>query len=58
MIPLAASLGFLTEQLSLHTNQTLAGFLNATFGPRLSVLAVRAQSVAFGTAVWMMWVCL
>jgi Ca2+:H+ antiporter len=32
MIPLAASLGFLTEQLALHTNPVLGGLLNATFG--------------------------
>lgn len=32
LAPLAERLGFLTEQLSLHTNETIGGLLNATFG--------------------------
>ncbi|KAJ3380588.1 hypothetical protein HDU92_005879 [Lobulomyces angularis] len=32
IIPLAKLLGFATEELSLRTNQTLGGLLNATFG--------------------------
>jgi len=30
--PLAERLGFVTEQLAIHTNDTLGGLLNATFG--------------------------
>ena len=32
LIPLAALLGFTTEELAMYTNQTLGGLLNATFG--------------------------
>lgn len=32
LIPLAAGLGFITEQLALYTNETVGGLLNATFG--------------------------
>eukprot|EP01040_Poterioochromonas_malhamensis_P002608 gene2608-2774_t len=32
LAPLAERLGFVTEQLSLHTNETIGGLLNATFG--------------------------
>jgi len=32
MIPLAALLGDITEELAKHTNQTIGGLLNATFG--------------------------
>lgn len=32
MAPLAERLGFVTEQLALHTNDTIGGLLNATFG--------------------------
>jgi Ca2+/H+ antiporter len=32
LAPLAERLGFVTEQLSLHTNETVGGLLNATFG--------------------------
>ncbi len=32
MIPLAASLGTITEQLALHTNQATGGLINATLG--------------------------
>ena len=30
--PLAERLGFVTEQLALHTSETIGGLLNATFG--------------------------
>ena len=30
--PLAERLGFVTEQLAMHTNETVGGLLNATFG--------------------------
>lgn len=30
--PLAERLGYVTEQLAIHTNQTIGGLLNATFG--------------------------
>eukprot|EP00320_Phaeocystis_rex_P004556 CAMPEP_0119081152 /NCGR_PEP_ID=MMETSP1178-20130426/115473_1 /TAXON_ID=33656 /ORGANISM="unid sp, Strain CCMP2000" /LENGTH=95 /DNA_ID=CAMNT_0007063817 /DNA_START=1 /DNA_END=285 /DNA_ORIENTATION=- len=30
--PFAERLSFVTEQLALHTNETLGGLLNATFG--------------------------
>lgn len=32
LAPLAERLGFVTEQLALHTNETIGGLLNATFG--------------------------
>eukprot|EP01032_Pedospumella_encystans_P029847 gene29847-33691_t len=32
LAPLAERLGFVTEQLALHTNDTIGGLLNATFG--------------------------
>jgi Ca2+:H+ antiporter len=32
LCPLAERLGFVTEQLALHTNETIGGLLNATFG--------------------------
>lgn len=32
LAPLAERLGFVTEQLALHTNETVGGLLNATFG--------------------------
>jgi Ca2+:H+ antiporter len=32
LAPLAERLGFITEQLALHTNDTIGGLLNATFG--------------------------
>lgn len=32
LAPLAERLGFVTEQLSIHTNETIGGLLNATFG--------------------------
>ena len=32
LAPLAERLGFVTEQLAIHTNDTIGGLLNATFG--------------------------
>ena len=32
LAPMAERLGFITEQLALHTNETIGGLLNATFG--------------------------
>lgn len=32
LAPLAERLGFVTEQLAMHTNDTVGGLLNATFG--------------------------
>eukprot|EP01038_Epipyxis_sp_PR26KG_P007759 gene7759-10544_t len=32
LAPLAERLGFITEQLAIHTNETIGGLLNATFG--------------------------
>jgi Ca2+/Na+ antiporter len=32
LAPLAERLGYVTEQLSMHTNETIGGLLNATFG--------------------------
>ena len=32
LCPLAERLGFVTEQLAMHTNSTIGGLLNATFG--------------------------
>jgi len=32
LAPLAERLGFVTEQLALHTNETIGGLLNASFG--------------------------
>eukprot|EP01025_Chloroclados_australasicus_P064689 TRINITY_DN8677_c1_g1_i3.p2 TRINITY_DN8677_c1_g1~~TRINITY_DN8677_c1_g1_i3.p2 ORF type:complete len:329 (+),score=32.95 TRINITY_DN8677_c1_g1_i3:79-987(+) len=42
LCPLAERLGYLTEQLALHTNETLGGLLNVTFGnaPELIVCIV------------------
>eukprot|EP01023_Acetabularia_acetabulum_P004879 TRINITY_DN12049_c0_g1_i3.p1 TRINITY_DN12049_c0_g1~~TRINITY_DN12049_c0_g1_i3.p1 ORF type:complete len:534 (-),score=92.77 TRINITY_DN12049_c0_g1_i3:1291-2892(-) len=38
LIPLAERLGDITEQLAMHTNDTLGGLLNATFGNATEVL--------------------
>lgn len=32
LAPLAERLGYITEQLAIHTNETIGGLLNATFG--------------------------
>jgi Ca2+:H+ antiporter len=38
IIPLAAVLGDITEQLALHTNETIGGLLNASFGNATEVI--------------------
>jgi Ca2+:H+ antiporter len=38
MIPLAAILGDFTEEAALHTNETVGGLLNATFGNAVEVV--------------------
>jgi Ca2+:H+ antiporter len=38
MVPLAAILGDFTEELALHTNQTIGGLINATFGNAVEVV--------------------
>lgn len=43
--PLAERLGFVTEQLALHTNETVGGLLNATFGNATElIVAITALS--------------
>lgn len=43
MIPLASILGDFTEELALHTNQTIGGLINATFGNAVEiVVAIQA----------------
>jgi Ca2+:H+ antiporter len=43
MVPLASILGDFTEELALHTNQTIGGLINATFGNAVEVVvAVQA----------------
>jgi Ca2+:H+ antiporter len=38
MVPLAAILGDFTEEVALHTNQTIGGLVNATFGNAVEVV--------------------
>lgn len=38
LIPLAALLGVVTEELAMYTNQTLGGLMNATFGNATEVI--------------------
>ena len=38
MVPLAAILGDFTEEVALHTNQTIGGLINATFGNAVEVV--------------------
>jgi Ca2+:H+ antiporter len=38
MIPLASILGDFTEEVALHTNQTIGGLINATFGNAVEVV--------------------
>jgi Sodium/calcium exchanger protein len=38
MVPLASILGDFTEELAFHTNQTIGGLLNATFGNAVEVV--------------------
>lgn len=45
LAPLAERLGFVTEQLALHTNETIGGLLNATFGNATElIVAISALS--------------
>jgi len=45
MVPLACLLGDLTEEVALHTNQTIGGLINATFGNAVEVV-VAIQALA------------
>lgn len=38
LCPLAERLGFITEELAMHTNDTIGGLLNATFGNATEVI--------------------
>ncbi|KAJ3365489.1 hypothetical protein GGF32_009347 [Allomyces javanicus] len=38
IVPLAKLLGFATEELALHTSETMGGLLNATFGNAVEVI--------------------
>jgi Ca2+:H+ antiporter len=38
LIPLASTLGDFTEEAALHTNQTIGGLLNATFGNSVEII--------------------
>lgn len=38
MVPLASILGDFTEELALHTNETIGGLINATFGNAVEVV--------------------
>lgn len=43
MVPLASILGTLTEEVAAHTNQTIGGLINATFGNAVEiVVAIQA----------------
>ena len=42
LAPLAERLGFVTEQLAIHTNETVGGLLNATFGNATELIVVIA----------------
>ncbi len=45
LAPLAERLGYVTEQLALHTNETIGGLLNATFGNATElIVAISALS--------------
>lgn len=49
IVPLAAMLGFATEELAKYTNETLGGLLNATFGNAteliVSIIALKQKKV-------------
>lgn len=47
MIPLAALLGAFTEEVAAHTNQTIGGLINATFGNAVEVV-VAIQALLAG----------
>lgn len=42
LAPLAERLGFVTEQLALHTNESIGGLLNATFGNATELIVAAA----------------
>ncbi len=45
LAPIAERLGFVTEQLAIHTNETIGGLLNATFGNATElIVAIAALS--------------
>ena len=45
LAPLAERLGFVTEQLAIHTNETIGGLLNASFGNATElIVAISALS--------------
>mmetsp|Transcript_17866 Transcript_17866/g.36084 ORF Transcript_17866/g.36084 Transcript_17866/m.36084 type:complete len:432 (+) Transcript_17866:202-1497(+) len=45
LAPMAERLGFVTEQLAMHTNETIGGLLNATFGNATElIVAISALS--------------
>jgi len=46
LIPLAALLGMVTEELAMYTNQTLGGLMNATFGNATEVIISAIAMVA------------
>ena len=46
LIPLAALLGMVTEELAMYTNQTLGGLMNATFGNATEVIISAIALVA------------
>lgn len=47
MVPLAALLGGFTEEVAIHTNQTIGGLINATFGNAVEVV-VAIQALLAG----------
>ncbi|GMH89113.1 hypothetical protein TrVE_jg719 [Triparma verrucosa] len=47
MVPLASILGDFTEELAMHTNQTIGGLINATFGNAVEVV-VAVQGMKAG----------
>lgn len=47
MVPLAALLGAFTEEVAAHTNQTIGGLINATFGNAVEVV-VAIQALLAG----------
>lgn len=46
MIPLAAILGDFTEEVALHTNDTIGGLINATFGNAVEVVVAIQALIA------------
>ena len=50
MIPLASILGDFTEEVALHTNETIGGLINATFGVRTTCVGI-CCSCTFATTL-------